>query len=63
MLKRLSVSSKKPENKNKRPEPVIDWNNKTEESYVAEGFDLEECPHAILESNSEQKRFLSQVEH
>ena len=29
---------------------------------MQKGFDLEECPHAILESNSEQKRFLSQVD-
>ena len=27
---RKFVSSKKPDNKNKRPEPVMEWNNKTE---------------------------------
>lgn len=63
MSKETIISSKKPDNKqNKKPEPVTVWNNKTEESYIEQGFDIEQCPHHVFESNSEEKRFLSQVD-
>ena len=59
----MTITSRKvPENKNKRPEPVIEWNNKTEESFLESGFDLNQAPQTVFESNSEEKRFLSQVD-
>ena len=54
-------STNKPEDKNPRPLPEIEWNNRTEESYTKQGF-TDYIPYQVSATSDVIRRFLSEVD-